>query len=101
MESEARDCCETFNTMPIVFPIALRATAAAVDIVGLQLDGVQIDPKEWWDSDWIQGSHCETHTLAGVQQMRQAYRRSGQIKWWAVQDSNLRPPACKAGALTN
>ena len=20
--------------------------------------------------------------------------------WWAVQDSNLRPPACKAGALT-
>ena len=22
-------------------------------------------------------------------------------KWWAVQDSNLRPPACKAGALTN
>ena len=22
-------------------------------------------------------------------------------KWWAVQGSNLRPPACKAGALTN
>jgi integrase len=22
-------------------------------------------------------------------------------EWWAVQDSNLRPPACKAGALTN
>ena len=21
--------------------------------------------------------------------------------WWAVQDLNLRPPACKAGALTN
>ena len=21
--------------------------------------------------------------------------------WWAVQDSNLRHPACKAGALTN
>ena len=21
--------------------------------------------------------------------------------WWAVKDSNLRPPACKAGALTN
>jgi hypothetical protein len=21
--------------------------------------------------------------------------------WWAVRDSNLRPPACKAGALTN
>ena len=24
-----------------------------------------------------------------------------QVRWWAVQDSNLRPPACKAGALTN
>jgi hypothetical protein len=23
------------------------------------------------------------------------------MRWWAVQDSNLRPPACKAGALTN
>ena len=22
-------------------------------------------------------------------------------QWWAVQDSNLRPPACKAGALTS
>ena len=22
-------------------------------------------------------------------------------EWWAVQGSNLRPPACKAGALTN
>ena len=21
--------------------------------------------------------------------------------WWAMQDSNLRPPACKAGALTS
>jgi len=21
--------------------------------------------------------------------------------WWAMGDSNLRPPACKAGALTN
>jgi hypothetical protein len=23
------------------------------------------------------------------------------LGWWAVQGSNLRPPACKAGALTN
>jgi hypothetical protein len=23
------------------------------------------------------------------------------LDWWAVQDSNLRPPACKAGALTS
>src|SRR5579864_557871 len=30
--------------------------------------------------------------------------RIGQVvdlSWWAVQDSNLRPPACKAGALTS
>src|ERR1019366_10767389 len=25
----------------------------------------------------------------------------GMPDWWAVQRSNLRPPACKAGALTN
>src|SRR5579863_8992320 len=25
----------------------------------------------------------------------------GEEEWWAVQDSNLRPPACKAGALTS
>ena len=24
-----------------------------------------------------------------------------RLTWWAVQDSNLRPPACKAGALTS
>jgi hypothetical protein len=24
----------------------------------------------------------------------------GDHVWWAVQGSNLRPPACKAGALT-
>ena len=26
---------------------------------------------------------------------------SGALQWWAVQGSNLRPPACKAGALAN
>ena len=26
---------------------------------------------------------------------------TAEDKWWAVQDSNLRPPACKAGALTS
>ena len=26
---------------------------------------------------------------------------TGMPNWWAVQDSNLRPPACKAGALTS
>ena len=26
---------------------------------------------------------------------------TGLPNWWAVQDSNLRPPACKAGALTS
>ena len=27
-------------------------------------------------------------------------RQQKGSEWWAVQDSNLRPPACKAGALT-
>ena len=26
---------------------------------------------------------------------------SAKSEWWAMKDSNLRPPACKAGALTN
>ena len=26
---------------------------------------------------------------------------SKPVEWWARQDSNLRPPACEAGALTN
>jgi hypothetical protein len=30
-----------------------------------------------------------------------ASRTAANAKWWAVQGSNLRPPACKAGALTN
>ena len=29
------------------------------------------------------------------------YQLSYFGKWWAIQDSNLWPPACKAGALTN
>ncbi len=28
-------------------------------------------------------------------------QRSMRSEWWAMKDSNLRPPACKAGALTN
>ena len=28
------------------------------------------------------------------------YKSAEELLWWAVQDSNLRPPACKAGALT-
>jgi hypothetical protein len=44
--------------MLIVFPIGLRATAADVDIVGLQLDGVQIDPKEWW---YTACSYCRAY----------------------------------------
>ena len=34
----------------------------------------------------------------GVGRFGLGYHR---IRWWAVQDSNLRPPACKAGALTS
>ena len=45
----------------------------------------------------------------GIPKVYRDVRRSARIQestvfidfWWAVQDSNLRPPACKAGALTN
>jgi integrase len=37
-----------------------------------------------------------------TQKVKQPVRRVPSTdKWWAVQDSNLRPPACKAGALTS
>jgi murein DD-endopeptidase MepM/ murein hydrolase activator NlpD len=34
----------------------------------MQLDGVQIDPKEWWDSHWIQGPHCEARRPPRIRQ---------------------------------
>ena len=33
----------------------------------MQLDGVQIDPKEWWDPHWIRGSHRAARGVAGIQ----------------------------------
>ena len=41
--------------------------------------------------------------IAEVQLGRLATEKAsnGRRRWWAVQDSNLRPPACKAGALTS
>ena len=33
----------------------------------MQLDGVQIDPKEWWDTHWIQDHVAKRVELAGVQ----------------------------------
>ena len=32
---------------------------------------------------------------------KQRHELCAAHEWWAVQGSNLRPPACKAGALTN
>src|SRR5437667_7241066 len=38
---------------------------------GMQLDGVQIDPKEWWDSHWINDHIAKRVDLPRVQQLRQ------------------------------
>ena len=50
----------------------------------------------------ISGANCRNRTrnLLITSQLRYQLRQVG-IKWWAIQDSNLWPPACKAGALTN
>ena len=32
---------------------------------GMQLDGVQIDPKEWWDSHWINDHIAKRVDLPG------------------------------------
>jgi hypothetical protein len=32
---------------------------------GMQLDGVQIDPKEWWDAHWIQDHIARRVDLPG------------------------------------
>jgi hypothetical protein len=32
---------------------------------GMQLDGVQIDPKEWWDSHWIKDHIAKRVDLPG------------------------------------
>jgi integrase len=51
------------------------------------------------------GGHNFGHSQKQLEQDRSSessYPTDRQDKdWWAVQDSNLRPPACKAGALTN
>jgi hypothetical protein len=33
----------------------------------MQLDGVQIDPKEWWDPHWIQDHIAKRVELPGFQ----------------------------------
>jgi hypothetical protein len=34
----------------------------------MQLDGVQIDPKEWWDSHWIQDHVAKRVELPGFKE---------------------------------
>jgi murein DD-endopeptidase MepM/ murein hydrolase activator NlpD len=47
----------------------------------MQLDGIQIDPKEWWDPHWIQDHIARRVELpgfsAGAAPVPQAHRRSG------------------------
>jgi len=47
----------------------------------MQLDGIQIDPKEWWDPHWIQDHIARRVDLpgfsVGAAPVPQAHRRSG------------------------
>ena len=42
-----------------------------------------------------------TSAVTGQRSNQLSYQAKGTAKsaWWAMQDSNLRQPACKAGAL--
>ncbi len=57
-----------------------------------KLDAEQVD-------DDLQNAHAETPVNRG--DCHRVSRPDTEVEWWAVQDSNLRPPACKAGALTS
>jgi len=47
-------------------------------------------------------THVHSDRIANNDRALQTPARCGKEKeWWAVQDSNLRPPACKADALTS
>ena len=50
-----------------------------------------------WSCFW---SYCGNSIPPNGKEPPQLLEKTGD-KWWAVQDSNLRPPACKAGALTS
>ena len=54
--------------------------------------------------DLLGGHKLGTLSKRAREESRSSYRQLihfQRLKWWAVQDSNLRPPACKAGALTS
>ncbi len=76
-------------------------------------EGEKAAHTELWDSRrpecllWVQRESVEIIALSrsgsdppGVEVRRAEFHEDGG-QWWAVQGSNLRPPACKAGALTS
>ncbi len=59
------------------------------------------DAKTW---SYMEGGKPENITLHTAQKMKNPLCRKEKEdidNWWAMQGSNLRPPACKAGALTS
>ena len=54
------------------------------------------------DNNWIRDQICRVNSMAidGFTRLL-AKKTLSRDRWWILQDSNLRPLACKASALTN
>src|SRR5438128_1270188 len=74
------------DVLPLSFQLTFRRTRSQVtEVIGVSV------------SNFLKKSQTEISDASAEVQSSPANR----FIWWAVQDSNLRPPACKAGALTN
>ena len=89
--NRARDCF-----IKLAGTTGLEPAASAVT-------GQRSNQLNYVPASWSAGSGSRIHRVARL--LAQHQRRSPSVTdahpWWAVQDSNLRPPACKAGALTS
>ena len=88
---------ETGDPYKVMMAAGHSSIVMSMRYVQLSNDSIQNAYGELgWVQNWVQAretTHPKTKKpLTPVLQ---------QHEWWAVQDSNLRPPACKAGALTN
>ncbi len=62
-----------------------RLELATSAVTGQRSNQLNYVPAPWFRAEHLPDAHLR---IAGW-------------RWWAVKDLNLRPPACKAGALTN
>ncbi len=80
------------SRLPLFLPLADGKTCVSESISGKTDTGKQ-------NSGNTQAYYKKARDLKGNPVISTGCE--GGKEWWAVQDSNLRPPACKAGALTD